>query len=515
MNRLANCLIAFVLLVHAPALAFEDEDPDGFLLNESVVAGDVEDAADDIAGLREQLDQQSLMLAELHDRLSRYEAIYSESGFPQLGPGECNVSCDPRTRRLPLVFEETVPPCERASSETFRTLNFYADYDKGFAILPFDLKKTPYSLRINGWIQFRHHAFSRNEETWTDSAGVERQIRNRNAFDIERARLYFKGNAVDERLTYFYHLDADSDGRHTVDFFDYWWSWKCSDSFRLQFGKRKVSASRHWLLGARRTRFVDRPMTNDFFRPDRTLGIYGLGKIGDRSTYEVMVGNGYRTANLPNNVTDDQLTYAATYYFDPFGDYGSQVVDYDCSESLLARIGHSFVYSPMDSDSFGIPLDETDFLRLTDGTRLTQVGALAPDTTVTDVDLYFYSVDFAWKYRGWSFTSEVFFRWLNELRGDNPLPHRDLFQRGFFVEGGTFLIPKKLDANFRYSEVRGLFGDASEYAAGVNWYPVDSHKFKITFDVTLLDGSPLQNTAADILVGDDGALFRTQFQAEF
>ena len=40
------------------------------------------------------------------------------------------------------------------------------------------------------------------------------------AFDIERARLYFKGTALDERLTYFYHLDGDTDGRHTVDFFD-------------------------------------------------------------------------------------------------------------------------------------------------------------------------------------------------------------------------------------------------------------------------------------------------------
>ena len=38
---------------------------------------------------------------------------------------------------------------------------------------------------------------------------------------------------------------------------------------------------------------------------------------------------------------------------------------------------------------------------------------------------------------------------------------------------------------------------------------------KVSFDVTVLDGSPLNNNSSDILVGDDGVLFRTQFQAEF
>jgi hypothetical protein len=63
--------------------------------------------------------------------------------------------------------------------------------------------------------------------------------------------------------------------------------------------------------------------------------------------------------------------------------------------------------------------------------------------------------------------------------------------------------------------VSGLFGDASEYAAGFNWYPLDTSDLKISFDVTTLDGSPLQSTSSNILVGDDGMLYRTQVQAEF
>ena len=301
----------------------------------------------------------------------------------------------------------------------------------------------------------------------------------------------------------------------TVDFFDYWWSWDFSDRLRVQVGKRKVAASRQWLLGARRTRLIDRPMANDFFRPDRTIGIFATGKTGDSGNYELMLGNGYRTSNLPNSQTDNQFTFAATQYFEPFGKFGSQLTDYDSTDSPLLQFGHSFVFSPQNSDTLGDPLPETDFIRLTDGTRLNQVGALAPGVTVSDFDLYFYGADVAMKNNGWSLNAEVFFRWLEQIRGDGALPDTDLFQRGFYVEGGRFLIPKKLDVNARYSEVQGKFGYGSEYAAGFNYYPLESSKVKVSFDVTSLNGSPLQNTTSDILVGDDGVLFRTQFQAEF
>ena len=118
-------------------------------------------------------------------------------------------------------------------------LDYFAAYDKGFGIFPYDKKKNPFELKINGWIQFRHHAFAREVDSWTDNAGITRPVKNRNAFDIERARLSFKGTALDPRLTYFYQLDGDTDGRHAVDFFDYWWAWKVSDRFRLQFENEK------------------------------------------------------------------------------------------------------------------------------------------------------------------------------------------------------------------------------------------------------------------------------------
>ena len=107
-----------------------------------------------------------------------------------------------------------------------QTLRYYVDYDNGLVFRPFCPSDRKFDLRWGGWMQFRHHAFSRDVPNWTDNAGVTRPVLNRNAFDIERARLSFAGFVLDPRMTYFFQLDGDTDGSHTVDFFDSVWSWQ-------------------------------------------------------------------------------------------------------------------------------------------------------------------------------------------------------------------------------------------------------------------------------------------------
>lgn len=464
------------------------------------------------ADLFHRLECQERELYEIRQRLDRQELNFAGSS------AENRSSCYPKPEivRLPVVVEtEVEPSCGGPETPESHTLKFYADYDNGFVIRPFDEAKDPFELKVNGRIQFRHHAFARDVDSWTDNAGITRPISNCNLFDIERGRLTFSGNALSPRLSYFLQLDGDMDDGYSVDVLDYLWGWECSERFQFQLGKRKVPASRQWILSSRNTRLVDRPMANNFFRPDRTTGAFGVGRIGETGHYELMIGNGYATSNLTPSELDARFAYAATNYWDPLGDFGRELVDYEDSATPLVRIGHSAVYAPDDASATGQPLDEEDYVRLTDGTQLTATGALAPGVTVSQFDVYFYGVDVAAKWRGWSVDAEVFLRWIDDIRGNGPLPLTDLFQRGFYVEGGRFLIPETLDVNVRYSQVSGLFGDSSEYAAGFNWFPLDTTKLKISSDVTVLDGSPVNNSSSDVLVGDSGVLFRTQLQAEF
>ncbi len=494
----------------------------------------------DLQQLRRSLEATQARLRQLEARLesarlsetSRDHAAArdADSSGPWSGTGQMisqsrsaespRCGCEPLPKvYAPLVADADDGHCAKCGGKKEpkkrHILSHYSGYDEGFFIRPFNPQDTPHELVINGRIQFRHVGFDRDVDFWTDNGGTTRPVRSRNYFDTERARLYFKGTAFDPRLTYFLHLDGDTDGREFVDFFDYWWAWKFSDALQVQLGKRKVAAVRNWLLPAWDTLLVDRPLANDFFRPSRTQGIWAVGQFGESGHYEAMVGNGYRTENTTISNQNNRFAFAGTQWWEPWGDFGTGYSDYECHRRAVIQFGHSFVYARQDGLLNGEPLQEADFVRLTDGTVLDSEGALAPGVTVNEFNVTLYTIDLAMKYRGLSINAEIYNRWLQRLRGDGPLPLTKLYQSGYFVQGSYYLIPRTVYVAARVSRVNGLFGDHYEYAGGVNWYVYGNRNLKLTFDVTSLDGSPLNNTASDILVGDDGTLFRTQFQAMF
>ena len=366
-------------------------------------------------------------------------------------------------------------------------------------------------MRSNLRIQFRYSAFGRNETSWTDNAGVVRPIENRQNFDIERARILLSGHAFTPQLKFLMQMDGDTDSRHSLSILDGWVGWRYSDWVELQFGKRKVPGGRNWMLGAFDTRLADRSMANEFFRPSRTVGIWAVGDPTELSHYELMIGQGYNTEGLTPSETGDDFAIAGTGWWDPIGSYGpGRPTDFEWHDELAVRIGTSWVMSIEGTP--GRQLEEADFLRLTDGTRVTEPGALAPGATVESFDVALLAVDAAYKYRGWSANAEYFWRTITNVQANLPVPDIGL-QQGFYVEGGTFLVPQQFEWNSQYSFVTGRQGSANSYATGFSYYPRKSQYLKLTVDATLVDGSPVNSTGSDILVGTDGVLLRTQFQA--
>ena len=227
-------------------------------------------------------------------------------------------------------------------------------YDKGIYLRYSNAQSQSFELKTNGRIQLRYTAFSRADESWTDQAGVTREIRNRNYFDIERARLVFSGHAFVPEIKYFMQLDGDTDDGHTVEFFDCWWGYQFSEACQIQFGKRKVPAVRNWLLPAFETRLVDRPLATDFFRPDRTVGVWLVGQPTERLHYELMVGNAYRAINTPPAELNGQFAFGGTVSWDPWGPYGNGVVDFEQTDRPVVRVGHSWVFASQSGlDDFG------------------------------------------------------------------------------------------------------------------------------------------------------------------
>ena len=432
--------------------------------------------------------------------------LLEETGWSD--PRATDAACEARP-------ESAAAKPENPGSEEKRS-PFFVEYDEGFVIRPRDKEKSPYELKINSRMQFRYTGFKRDVEEWEDQAGNVTPVTDRNDFEIERGRLIFSGFFLDPALQFWLQLDGDTDDLHFARFHDYWVNYEFSKAFNLFVGKGYMPGSREWVNGSTRTRFADRSMATTFFRPDRSVGVWAIGEIAENVHYRTMVGNTFNAPDVPPSEIDDQFAYASSLWWDPLGDYGQGFSDLECHRDPVLRIGSSFTYASQHGKTpAGNPLGELNFVRLSDGTLITTTGALGPGATIDGFDVYLLAFDFAGKYCGFSFNSEIYLRQLNDFSANAPLDHGDLFATGFDVECGYFLIPERLELNGRVSKVDGRFGDGKEYAGGVNWFINGTHNNKLTFDVTSLSHNPANNTSPNLRAGDDGILFRAQWQVAF
>ncbi|QDV35259.1 Phosphate-selective porin O and P [Tautonia plasticadhaerens] len=392
-----------------------------------------------------------------------------------------------------------------------------AFYDEGF-VLGSDDEDVPFLLKTNVRMQFRHTGFDRSRLAWVDSAGIVRPILERNDFEIERGRLSFEGFFYDPDLQYYLNLDFDTDDQHVVIAQDFWMNYRFNRGLDVYIGKAFVPGSRSWLEGSTRTQFADRSMATTFFRPDRSVGIWALGEPIDKVFYRVMLANGFNTSDLTFEEINEQLAYSGSVWSEVIGEYGRGFSDLEWHDELAVRLGNSFTFAPgSPADIIFNPVSEQDFVRLSDGTPLFETGALAPGVTVEDFDIYLYAVDAALKYRGLSLNAEYYFRWLQDIQADLPLPvgRTRMYDHGYYVQGGYFVARERVELIARHSQVNGPFGSGQEYALGFNWFINRSHYLKFTFDANWLDAIPAQNSGPNYRAGDSGMLFRSQLQVAF
>ena len=411
---------------------------------------------------------------------------------------------------------ETIEELEESALDEDDLPAFTAGYDGGFRIKPRDKKKTPFDLKINGRLQFRWAAFQRDSSFFTNRLGTV-EVPSRNDFEIERGRLELKGFVLDEKLKYYFNLDADTDDNHGVIFHDFWFDYDLRDNLTVRLGKAKVAGSYEWLESSTTTRFSDRSLSTTYFRADRSVGVWLLGNTPNNFNYQVSVTNGFFSTDLEPEDVDNNFAYTGIYYWDPWGDVGKGYSDLKFHLDPVIRIGNSFSYTNTNPLDNGSPTREQNFARVSDGARLTDTGALAPGLTVNDFDQFLVSSFISGKYRGFSFNAEYYARWLQNF-GTIEGPStgiNELFDSGFYIDVGYFLVPGKFEVNGRVSQIDGLFGDTWEYAAGWNWFHDESHKSKVTFDATVLEGNPTSSSSPNFEIGQDGILYRLQYQIAF
>jgi hypothetical protein len=393
-------------------------------------------------------------------------------------------------------------------------------YDNGFVIAGtgdqrLDVDDAPFSMRINGWGQFRHYVF--------DSAT---EIPDQNQFVLSRARLIFSGNVLNPSFTYFAQIDGRSGDGDLLRLLDYYlafdlgrYLWDLEPgSIGFSAGKFKVPFTLARYLSSRVDEFTDRSMASTYFDANRSIGckLYGRTRLlpvplqWETSLFNGLVTGGAETGS--DGELDNNLAYSLRLFAFPTGDWGTDsLADFEWHEQIATRVGAGFATSTIDRDG----QTEWNAIRVVDSGDT--LGSILP----LDIDQYtvsMFCMDSSCKYLGWSATLEYYFRNINDF-GGGELP--SLFDQGFWLQCGRFLIPEKLQVLARWSRVQGNSGtlgqanqSAEEISGAIAWY-FHGQNAKFVCDLTHLDGAPIDSTALNIYPGDAGWLFRSQLQVAF
>ncbi len=408
-----------------------------------------------------------------------------------------------------------VPEPNTVSANTRLGLTF--GYDGGFIIsspsgTSLDTDAADFLMRVGGWGQLRHSYFS--------SDGPNPDL---NDLEWERLRFVVDGHAYSSDFMYFFQMDADSDDSEMVDMLDYYVTYDFGhDLFgadrkriALRLGKWKIPFARSREESGTRLAFTDRTIAGVFFDFNRSIGV-GLTGEADCFNWDVTLTNGINTGGFQTGRSGDldrNFAVATRITKVLSGDYGGDgESDIDFRTVPAWRVGTGFTYGRVDRDD-----GPREFARQRAVDSGEPLSMLLPPG-VEAYNIYMFAADSHVKYRGFSLITEYLFRQISGFAG---APVTDLFDHGLIVQSGYFIVPHKLELLARWSRIIGDSGtlgardeSADEIGAGVVWF-IRGQNMKITFDATHLNGAPISDSALNILPGDDGWLYRTQFQFKF
>ena len=459
------------------------------------------------------------------------------------------------------ITQEEYDAVVKASQERTYLLqpSFKAWYDRGFN---FSMNDNAFLLRIRGRFATRFTQRSRNDawRTTGDSKdfpellGVfgdyraNRTTNDASTFNLRIARLYFMGHLFSPDLKYYVQIAGETaenaQAPGAISMLDMNVTSTHIPWLNVQVGQYKVYFNRSQINSTASMQFANRALAMDAFTANglnrRDVGITimnddevypvnyyfgvfnGEGPLVNRfaqfSSEEATVGcpggqtsgNPFpspagcpaNTRNLNANVRTaiNQLMYTARLQWNILGRAGYGEGDIAYSEAPQMVVGGAYAYNPglstsTDNAFVGIDLANLNLRRslaLTGNGRILGQGI---------VDFSTWTLDYALKYRGFSFQAEYWFR--NITRHNKGLPCLQeavlggpctavapgLFgnSTGVSVQSGYYLIPRKLEVAARYSywdpDTHSASDLIKEVDVSLNWFLSGTydHQIMVTY----------------------------------
>ncbi|HEV3256451.1 MAG TPA: hypothetical protein VG013_06170 [Gemmataceae bacterium] len=351
-------------------------------------------------------------------------------------------------------------------------------------------------------------------------------------------------------------------------------TYKYAPTYTLIAGKAKPFFAFEEYLGSGNEQFVEYGMTEWYFDADndnlQELAGAQIKAFDDRLYAMVVMTNGV-DSQFANAQMDRLPGFNAGFWWDfggtwnqqrkrwdLFGDCASDI-DYSCNP--VVRVGASSYFSPVDRRSIYGDDKASFFFTMPagpNGTRLINLlngdgGATNGLHAVDSFDAYTFEGFAAGKYHGFSILNDWFVRdltnWKTVAAGNNVIlynadgngaatvfPRKALIDFGTLLQGGYFIVPKKMELVARVSLIEGESGDlagprhgvlpanafshfkaAYEYSLGFNYY-WKRQLLKWQTDVSYYQGgNPAGGgvSPAGFIAGVDGWMVRSQIQLAF
>ncbi len=386
-------------------------------------------------------------------------------------------------------------------------------YDRGFYIRSAD---DQFSFKTTGLVRIRYVGIERQNDN-PRQAGLQRQD-DESGFTVNDLVLTFHGYLHSPRLTYQIVMEGPSRKVNMWRTFTAHINYEVAPELQVVAGLMKVPFGRQELVGKADQQFVDRPLANEALKAERSIGAAVHGTLSKRLSYVMSVLNGFRDPDDSPSLdqTDTNFAYAGRLIAHLMGSPIKTESDLAWSKDPQWEIAVSGLYSDDNGDRSPI-----SFYHIPDSIRSGRgLGGFAMvDLSGTDVAMF--GADTAFRYRGLSITAEYFLRGIDgdsewspwERRtGDHGTSH----QQGGYVQGGYFVVPKRVELAARLGGVWDIGSEGTwEYTIGANYYPWGTHNVVVQTDLTRIDEAPLASSNSNWSQNDQVNMIRVQLQAKF
>jgi hypothetical protein len=142
--------------------------------------------------------------------------------------------------------------------------------------------------------------------------------------------------------------------------------------------------------------------------------------------------------------------------------------------------------------------------RLSDGTLFFSTGSLAPGVTIQRATYHMLAMNSGVKYHGFSFDTELYYRWLTKFLADGPLPQDSVNDRGLQAQVSKMVVPTKLMTYGFGSYISGEFNNSWSLGAGLNYYPFGHRNMRMNLHWMYVDKCPTSSQFGYYVAGATG-----------